>query len=49
MACDEVCKKKKSRRDREDMWWWNEEIKDTRAIKKAAFQELCRFPSIELW
>ena len=37
MACDKVCKKKKSRRDQEDMWWWNEEIKDTIAIKKAAF------------
>ena len=26
-ACDEVCGKKKSRRDRGDMWWWNEEVK----------------------
>ena len=27
-ACDEVCGKKKSRRDQGDMWWWNEEVKD---------------------
>ena len=29
------------------MWWWNEEAKDTIARKKAAFKELCRFPSEE--
>ena len=46
-ACDEVCGKKKSRRDQGDMWWWNEEVKDTIARKKAAFKELCRFPSEE--
>ena len=28
------------------MWWWNEEVKDT-IITKAAFKELCRFPSEE--
>ena len=44
---DEVCGKKKSRRDRGDTWRWNEEIKDTIARKKAAFKELCRFPSEE--
>ena len=44
-ACDEVCGKKKSRRDQGDMWWWNEEVKDTITRKKAAFKELCRFPS----
>ena len=46
-ACDEVYGKKKSRRDRGDMWWWNEELKDTIARKKEAFKELCRFPSEE--
>ena len=45
-VCDEVCKKK-SWRDRGDMWWWNEDIKDTTARKKAEFKELCRFPSEE--
>ena len=29
------------------MWWWNKEVKDTIARKKAAFKELCRFPSEE--
>ena len=38
---------KKSRRDRGDTWWWNEEVKNTIARKKAAFKELCRFPSEE--
>ena len=46
-ACGEVSGKKKSRRGRGDMWWWNEEVKDTIARKKAAFKELCRFPSEE--
>ena len=46
-ACDEVCEKKKYRRDRADMWWWNVEVKNTIAKTKAAFKELCRFPSEE--
>ena len=46
-ACDEVCGKKTSRRDRGDKWWWNEEVKNAVARKKAAFKELCRFPSEE--
>ena len=46
-ACDELCGKKKSRRDQGDMWWWNEEVKDTVTRKEAAFKELCRFPSGE--
>ena len=29
------------------MWWWNKEVKDTIGRKKAAFKELCRFPSEE--
>ena len=45
--CDKLCGKKKSRRDQGDMWWWNEEVKDTIIRKKAAFKELCRFPSKE--
>ena len=46
-ACDEMCEKKKCRRDEGDMWWWNEEVKNTIARKKAAFKELCRFLSAE--
>ena len=33
------------RRSLGDMWWWNEEVKYTITRKKAAFKELCRFPS----
>ena len=44
-AYDEVCGKKKSRRDQGDMWWWNEKVKGTIARKKEAFKELCGFPS----
>ena len=44
-AWDELCGKKKSRRDQGDMWWWNDGVKDTITRKKAAFKELCRFPS----
>ena len=43
-ASDEVCGKKKSRRDQGDMWWWNKEVKDTIAKKKVAFKKLWRFP-----
>ena len=41
-ACDEVCGKKKGRRDRGDTWWWNEEVKEAIADKKVAFKELCK-------
>ena len=37
-----MCGKKKSRRDRGDMWWWNAKVKNTTA-RKATFDELCRF------
>ena len=39
MVCDEVCGKKKPRRDQGDMWWWNEEVKDIIAKRKATFKE----------
>ena len=42
-ACDKVCGKMKSRRNRGDMWWWNEGVKDTTARKKAAFKKLSRY------
>ena len=46
-TCNVVYGKKKSRRDRGDMWWWNKEIKDVIARKKVTFEELRRFPSKE--
>ena len=27
-ACDEVCGKKRGRKDRGNTWWWNEDVKD---------------------
>ena len=30
------------------LWWWDEEVKNTIATKKAAFEKLCRFPSKEI-
>ena len=41
-ACDEVCGKKKGRRDRGDTWWWNEEVKEAIARKKEVYKELCK-------
>ena len=40
-ACDEVCGKKKGRRDRGDTLWWNEEVKEAIARKKV-YKELCK-------
>ena len=28
-ACDEVCGKKKGRKNHGNTWWWNEEVKKT--------------------
>ena len=42
MVCDEVCGKKKGRRDRGDTWWWNEDVKEAIARKKEASKEMCK-------
>ena len=39
-ACDEVCRKKKGRRDLGDTWWWNEDVKEAIARKKDAHKEM---------
>ena len=39
-ACDEVCGKKKGRRDQEDTWWWNKDVKEAIARKKDAYKEM---------
>ena len=44
-TCDEMRGRKKTRRDRGNMWWWNEKVKDTIAKKKAISIKQCRFPS----
>ena len=37
-ACDEVCGKKKGRRNHGDTWWWNEEVKEAIQQKKVAYK-----------
>lgn len=39
-ACDEVCGKRKGRRDKGNTWWWNEEVKEAIANKKDAHKEM---------
>ena len=41
-ACDEVCEKKKGRRDQGDTFWWNEDVKEAIARKKDAHKEMCK-------
>ena len=42
-ACDEVCVKKKGRRDQGDTWWWNEDVKKAIARKKDVhYKEMCK-------
>ena len=44
--CNDVCEKKKSRRDRGDIWWWNKEVKGT-IMRKNGITELRKFPPEE--
>ena len=39
-ACDEVCGKKKGRKNHGDTWWWNEEVKEAIQQKKVAYKEM---------
>ena len=41
-ACDELCGKKKGRRDQGDTWWWNEDVKKVTARKKNAHKEMSK-------
>ena len=41
-ACDEVCGKKKGKRDQGDTWLWNEDVKEAIARKKDAHKEMCK-------
>ena len=42
-ACDEVCGKKKGRRDDQgDTRWWNENVKEVIAKKKDPHKEMCK-------
>ena len=46
-ACDEVCGKKKGRRNHSDTWWWNEEAKKATRQKKVAYKKMCENQSEE--
>ena len=37
-ACDELCGKKKVRKNGGNIWWWNEEVRNAIARKKKAFK-----------
>ena len=39
-ACDEVCRKKKGRKNYGDTWWWNEEVKKAIQQKKVAYKNV---------
>ena len=41
-ASDEVCGKKKGRRDQGDTWWWKEDVKEAIARKNDAQKEMCK-------
>ena len=40
-ACDEVCRKKKSKRNHGNMWRWNEEVQKAILLKKVAYKKMC--------
>ena len=40
-ACDEVCGKKKGRRDQGDTYWWKEDVKEAIA-RKDSYKEVCK-------
>ena len=46
-ACDEICGKKRGRRDQGNTWWWNEEVKVAVASKKEAYKEFLKDRSEE--
>ena len=40
-ACDEVCGKKKGRRNHGNTWWSNEEVKEAIQQKKVEYKKMC--------
>ena len=46
-ACDELCGKTKGRRDQENTWWWNEQVKEAIDRKKKALNTWCKNRSPE--
>ena len=41
-ACDEVCGKKRGKRNKGDTWWWNKEVKEAVSRKKEAHKSKCQ-------
>ena len=41
-ACDELCGKKKSRKNHENTWWWNEKMKGAIQQKKVAYKKMSK-------
>ena len=40
--CDEVCGKKRGRKNHGDTWWWDEEVKEAIQQKKVAYKKVCK-------
>ena len=40
-ACDEVCGKKRGRRNKGDGWWWNKEVMEAVSRKKDKHMAMC--------
>ena len=41
-TCDEVCGKKKGKRNNRDTWWWNEKVEKAIQQKKVAHKKMCK-------
>ena len=39
--CDEVCGKKKGRKDQGGTWWWNKDVKEA-IVKKRDAYKMCK-------
>ena len=46
-ACDEVCGKKKGRKNHGDTWWWNEEVREAIQQNKVAYKKMSKNRSEE--
>ena len=46
-ACNEVCGKKKGRKNHGDTWWWNEEVNEAMQQRKVAYRKMCKNRSEE--
>ena len=42
-ACEELCGKRKQRKERGSTWWWNEEVQEAIKRKKMHSERCARF------